>query len=402
MISKEVYEDPAFQKAVHIVDGNVVGKSQAMAQVIAFRDGLDVMIGYTVPFNEDDNANVLDKITALFDGPVAPEYTTVGHNNKKVSYSWIFRPQDDVVVWICSYGGKGSGVSVSAYGKELETLEVFRKKMFEAFPPKTIDKKPDKVPFKFWSYSPDGASSRYRDINALPWEEITPNYPKSTLEQIDPLFKLQPPIEAGKIILWHGQPGTGKSSLIRSLSQAWMPWCDTAFVVDPERFFNVSEYMLEVCLDNMAEDYFWEDEEEETFSLMGDDRWRLLIVEDADEFIQSDAKDRTGQALSRLLNLGDGLIGTGLNFLTLITTNEKLDNVHKAVSRPGRCLANIHFDNFTYAEAEVWWGTMFGTKFNPPKREDTYSLAELYNLTRKEEKQQIAAEKEEVVTGVYL
>ena len=48
-----------------------------------------------------------------------------------------------------------------------------------------------------------------------------------------------------------------------------------------------------------------------------------------------DAKERTGQALSRFLNVVDGLIGQGLRLLVLVTSNEELGKLHPAVSRPG-------------------------------------------------------------------
>ena len=43
----------------------------------------------------------------------------------------------------------------------------------------------------------------------------------------------------------------------------------------------------------------------------GEGRWRLLLLEDCDELIGADAKRASGQALSRLLNLTDGLLGQG-------------------------------------------------------------------------------------------
>ena len=42
-----------------------------------------------------------------------------------------------------------------------------------------------------------------------------------------------------------------------------------------------------------------------------EERWRLLLLEDCDELIRGEAKQSTGQALSRLLNLTDGLLGQG-------------------------------------------------------------------------------------------
>ena len=78
------------------------------------------------------------------------------------------------------------------------------------------------------------------------------------------------------------------------------------------------------------------------------------ILEDTGELLAADAKERTGQGLSRLLNVVDGLIGQGLRVLVLVTTNETLRSLHPAVSRPGRCASQIEFAAFTADEAAEW------------------------------------------------
>src|ERR1700761_163901 len=87
----------------------------------------------------------------------------------------------------------------------------------------------------------------------------------------------------------------------------------------------------------------WEDDDE--------DKWRLLILEDAGELIASDARETTGQALSRLLNVAGGLLGQGTRPLLLITTNEPVRRLHPTTRRPGRCLADIEFTALSTAEA---------------------------------------------------
>jgi len=111
------------------------------------------------------------------------------------------------------------------------------------------------------------------------------------------------------------------------------------YVTDPETFFGRPNYMLHVIL---------EDEYDE------DEQWKLLILEDTGELLAADAKTQTGQGLSRLLNVVDGIIGQGLKVMVLVTTNDDLRRLHPAVSRPGRCLANVEFVPFTQEEAEEW------------------------------------------------
>jgi hypothetical protein len=67
-----------------------------------------------------------------------------------------------------------------------------------------------------------------------------------------------------------------------------------------------------------------------------------------------DAKVREGQGLSRLLNVGEGLIGQGLRVLTLISTDEKLESLNEAVARPGRTAVEVEFTALTAEECMAW------------------------------------------------
>ena len=119
--------------------------------------------------------------------------------------------------------------------------------------------------------------------------------------------------------------------------------------MDPEVLFGAQpSYLVSVLLHDHDERER-SDEDEAPQPL-----WRLLMLEDSGEFLIMDAKARTGQALSRFLNVVNGLIGQGLRILVLVTSNETLGRVHPAVSRPGRCVQKIRFQPFTSMEAHEW------------------------------------------------
>jgi ATP-dependent 26S proteasome regulatory subunit len=107
-----------------------------------------------------------------------------------------------------------------------------------------------------------------------------------------------------------------------------------------------------------------------------DKLWRLLVLEDTGELLATDAKLRTGQGLSRLLNVVDGLIGQGLRVLVLVTTNEEVGSLNPAVARPGRCAATVAFTEFDPAEATEWLARSGAGAVN-----DAKTLAELFALS---------------------
>jgi len=78
------------------------------------------------------------------------------------------------------------------------------------------------------------------------------------------------------------------------------------------------------------------------------------VLEDAGELLAADARAVAGQALSRLLNLTDGLLGAGMRTLVLVTTNEPLRRLHPAVVRPGRTWAEVEFGALSAGEANAW------------------------------------------------
>jgi hypothetical protein len=221
------------------------------------------------------------------------------------------------------------------------------------------------VRMRFWSHRDDDSAMSSRKVAAPGWSEVATNYAASTASALAPLMSAADMTgRAGRLVLWHGEPGTGKTTAVRALSREWSAWCEAHYVTDPERLFADPAYLLQVAgVDDEEDDGAAEKRP-----------WRLVIAEDCDEYLRTDAKLRAGASLGRLLNLCDGILGHGLQVLVLLTTNEDVGNLHPAITRPGRCLSRVEFGRLSRAQAQAWLGA---GRSAPP---EPATLAELYAL----------------------
>ncbi len=279
--------------------------------------------------------------------------------------SFVFRfPQGLLVV-----GLKNDFLHAEVYGADEDAaiglLELVRQRV----PPSEHDE--DVVEVSFWRMGQHGPHCTKRGISGPAWPEVKGNYVYPTRTALEELlasdFESGP---EGKLVLWHGVPGTGKTYALRSWCRTSQDSIDVNYIVDPDIFFGANaDYMLDILTRAPRK------------------KLNLFVAEDTGELLASDARQLTGQALSRLLNVCDGLIGQGLRIMVLITTNEDLGTLHPAIVRPGRCYANITFETFDQAQAGEWLRSHSVQDMPMPSRS---TIAQLYEAI---ENKQIVTQK---------
>jgi hypothetical protein len=157
-----------------------------------------------------------------------------------------------------------------------------------------------------------------------------------------------------------GAPGTGKTSLLRSLAQ-WLATTHIFYFMPAARFTSVESGEIVS---------FWANENRNS-------RLRkVLILEDAESILLR-RNDDNREKVGTLLNLTDGMLGDALGLHVVCTLNSDLSDLDPALLRPGRLVAHRDFDLLTNEQASRL-AALIGL---PAPSGERVSLAELFNPT---------------------
>jgi SpoVK/Ycf46/Vps4 family AAA+-type ATPase len=155
-----------------------------------------------------------------------------------------------------------------------------------------------------------------------------------------------------------GEPGTGKTTLLRSLA-SWLRETHLFYFTPASRFNAVDAGELVT---------FWTDENR-TSKLR-----KVLVLEDAESILLS-RNGRNGEQVASLLNLTDGVMGDALGLQVVCTINSELTDIDPALLRPGRLLARREIDRLSRDEARL----LAEHLGKPLPDGETIALAELFN-----------------------
>lgn len=229
----------------------------------------------------------------------------------------------------------------------------------------------------FWTALGSYAEYTFKNIEVPKWKDISINYSAPERRALKQMSSWKEWPSDGKLALIHGEPGTGKTYAIRSLVESWSDWALFHIISDPEELFASSGGYMNDLIDTIKSSHDFSELN------INSKKQHIFVMEDAGELLSADAKDRIGPGLSKFLNLLDGFLGDSLNVSIIVTTNEPLKKLHKAVERPGRCSVSLAVDKLTEEEA-VHWLKKHNISDIEKDNLNNISLAELYSLSHNE------------------
>ncbi len=157
------------------------------------------------------------------------------------------------------------------------------------------------------------------------------------------------------LVLFHGEPGTGKSTYIRYLAG----------------FLKKKVIFLSPRLAKNLDDPGFA-------RLLTENPNSIVIIEDAEDLLISrDTSQNSG--ISTLLNLTDGLLGTSMSIQFICTFNTPVTNIDKALLRKGRLLALYKFGPLSVEKSRALLMKLGIVDFMVTQ---PMTLAEIYNVEK--------------------
>ena len=143
------------------------------------------------------------------------------------------------------------------------------------------------------------------------------------------------------LVLFHGEPGTGKTYYIRHLLRQMTASNKVVVYMPP----NMVEYL--------SEPNFMTFLQGEVAGWSEDGLFSVLLIEDAEPLLALRQHGARVQGITNLLNMSDGLLNDILNMQIICTFNVELEKLDDALLRPGRLIARKEFKRLPEFEANL-------------------------------------------------
>lgn len=206
---------------------------------------------------------------------------------------------------------------------------------------------------KIYILKDDGVKLRFCSFNINPPKGCHLDNYNTDFEDFDNRTKAILQSERNGLILLHGKPGTGKTSYLRHLIST----------IGKQVLYIPSGMAHQIC-------------NPQFISLLEDLEGSILIIEDAEDALLAREISGNNSAVSGLLNLTDGLLADVLNLRIICTFNTNLQNLDKALLRPGRLIGMYEFKELSAEKSQALLQKL-GTKASISQ---PITLAEVYNF----------------------
>ena len=150
------------------------------------------------------------------------------------------------------------------------------------------------------------------------------------------------------IVLLHGDPGTGKTNLIKHLTTRIK---DKQFVFIPVTLIGA-----------LADPSF--------IGELIDNRGSILVLEDCENYIKDRKDAGNNNVVSTILNITDGMLSDILDIQIICTFNNDIGGIDEALLRDGRLIAEYKFEALNKDKASKLMGE---------ELEEDMTLAEIFN-----------------------
>jgi len=159
------------------------------------------------------------------------------------------------------------------------------------------------------------------------------------------------------LYMFHGEPGTGKSSFIKYLTS----------VIDKEFIFIPTSFIEKFISDP------------DIFSILVKKKKCVIILEDAEKILVSRER-QDNEYISTILNLSDGILSDMIQASVVITYNCDDTKIDKALKRKGRTMIDYKFDKLSIDDSKKLAKTLKFTDSQINSIKEPMSLSEIYNI----------------------
>ncbi|MDE1830202.1 MAG: AAA family ATPase [Thaumarchaeota archaeon] len=174
---------------------------------------------------------------------------------------------------------------------------------------------------------------------------------------------LQATNESG-LVLFHGNPGTGKTSYLKYLLHT----------ISKKKLI----YLPPDLIESLSAPNF-------ISFLLSQAANSILLIEDAENVLKQ--REAGGnQAVSNILNISDGILGDILRLQIVCTFNSKLQEIDQALLRPGRLICEYRFEKLTVKKTAGLMKKLYNIELTE-QREMT--LADIFNYDKMPDKTKI-------------